>query len=170
MTFFIPAALREFAGDRSSIEIECESAILNVVLEQLWQVYPGLRDRIVTEQGHLRTHINIFIGDENIRYLGGLAASVPADAAISIIPAVSGGCLQASAYHSNYPGNIIFSANRSNRILIWTDRWIQITGLQVPPFHSRSFLLKCREPLHPICSQQPITTGMVRRILKIFPC
>lgn len=91
MTFHIPAALREFAGGRSSIEIEHEPAILNDVLVQLWQVYPGLRDRIITEQGQVRTHINIFVGDENIRYLGGLAARVMADSVISIIPAVSGG-------------------------------------------------------------------------------
>ncbi len=59
-------------------------------LEHWWQVYSGLRDRIMREQGQARTHINISIGDENVRYLGGLAARVPADAIISIIPAVSG--------------------------------------------------------------------------------
>jgi molybdopterin converting factor small subunit len=68
--------------------------MLNEILEQLWQTYPGLRDRIITEQGQLRQHINIFVGDENIRYLGGLATRVAADAVISIIPAVSGGCAQ----------------------------------------------------------------------------
>jgi len=89
--FHIPAALREFAGGRSSVEIDHGPAMLNDVLAQLWQLYPGLRDRMVTEQGQVRTHINIFVGDENIRYLGGLATPVPADAVISIIPAVSGG-------------------------------------------------------------------------------
>lgn len=89
--FHIPAALREFAGGRANVEIEHEPAILNDVFIRLWQLYPGLRDRIMTEQGQVRTHINIFVGDENIRYLGGLAARVQADAVISIIPAVSGG-------------------------------------------------------------------------------
>jgi molybdopterin synthase sulfur carrier subunit len=93
--FHIPAALREFAGGRSSVEIDYGPAMLNDVLAQLWQLYPGLRDRMVTEQGQVRTHINIFVGDENIRYLGGLATPVPADAVISIIPAVSGGAPQA---------------------------------------------------------------------------
>jgi molybdopterin synthase sulfur carrier subunit len=93
VTIHIPSALREFTGGRSSVEIEHEPAILNDILAQLWQAYPGLRDRILTEQGQVRTHINIFIGDENIRYLGGLAARVSADSAISIIPAVSGGAL-----------------------------------------------------------------------------
>lgn len=94
MIFHIPAALREFAGGRGSVQIDHGPAMLNEVLAQLWQVYPGLRDRIVTEQGQVRTHINIFVGDENIRYLGGLATRVPADAVISIIPAVSGGAPQ----------------------------------------------------------------------------
>lgn len=94
MLFHIPAALREFAGGRSSVEIDHGPAMLNDVLAQLWQLYPGLRDRIVTEQGQVRAHINIFVGDENIRYLGGLATQVTADAVISIIPAVSGGSAQ----------------------------------------------------------------------------
>lgn len=91
MTFHIPSALREFAGGRSSLAIDHGPATLNDVLDCLWQQYPGLRDRILTEQGQVRIHINIFVGDENIRYLNGLATSLPADAVISIIPAVSGG-------------------------------------------------------------------------------
>ena len=94
MIIHIPAALREFAGDRGTVEIDHAPTMLSELLEQLWQTYPGLRDRIITEQGQVRQHINIFVGDENIRYLGGLATSVPADAVISIIPAVSGGCAQ----------------------------------------------------------------------------
>lgn len=91
MTIHIPAALREFAGGRSRIEIEREPASLHEILADLWAIYPGLRDRVITEQGQVRAHINIFIGDENIRYLGGLAAPVPSGADVSIIPAVSGG-------------------------------------------------------------------------------
>lgn len=99
MIFHIPAALREFADGRSSVEIDHGPAMLNDVLSQLWQLYPGLRDRIVTEQGQVRAHINIFVGDENIRYLGGLATRVPADAVVSIIPAVSGGAAQSCGWH-----------------------------------------------------------------------
>jgi molybdopterin converting factor small subunit len=50
-----------------------------------------MRDRVVTEQGEVRPHINIFVGDENIRYSGGLATPVTAESVISIVPAVSGG-------------------------------------------------------------------------------
>jgi len=42
----------------------------------LWQKYPGLRDRIVTEQGEVRQHVNIFVNEENMRDCGGFAAAV----------------------------------------------------------------------------------------------
>ena len=93
MTFHIPGALRQFCEGRSQVDIECGPAILHDALAELWRIYPGLRDRLVTEQGQLRAHINIFVGDENIRYLGGLATPVLADSVISIIPAISGGLI-----------------------------------------------------------------------------
>jgi sulfur-carrier protein len=91
ITFHIPGALREFTGGRSTVEIEHPPATLGEALAALWTRYPGVRDRVVTEQGQVREHINIFIGDENIRYLGGLASPVSSGTKISIVPAVSGG-------------------------------------------------------------------------------
>ena len=60
-------------------------------LQALWAACPGMQDRVVTEQGQVREHINIFVGKENIRYTGGLATQVSAEAEISIVPAISGG-------------------------------------------------------------------------------
>jgi molybdopterin converting factor small subunit len=57
----------------------------------LWTVYPGVRDRVATEQGQVREHTNIFVGNENVRYTSGLASPVSAGCEISIVPAVSGG-------------------------------------------------------------------------------
>lgn len=91
MIFHIPGALREFAGGHSQVEIEHPSGSLNSVLPALWTRCPGMRDRVLTEQGEVRAHINIFVGDENIRYSGGLATTVSADSVVSIVPAVSGG-------------------------------------------------------------------------------
>jgi hypothetical protein len=56
-------------------------------------VHPGLRDRVTNERGALRPHVNVFVGDEAVRFLGGLAAPLPmaASVEISIVPAVSGG-------------------------------------------------------------------------------
>ncbi len=89
--FHIPGALRDFTGGRSKVEIEHSPATLADALSALWTLYPGVRDRITTEQGQLRQHINVFIGDENVRYTGGLASPVSAGSEISIVPAVSGG-------------------------------------------------------------------------------
>ena len=91
VTFHIPSALREFTAGQSKVEIEHSSTTLADALSALWTLYPGVRDRIATEQGQVREHINIFIGDENVRYTGGLASPIPARSEISIVPAVSGG-------------------------------------------------------------------------------
>ncbi len=91
LTFHIPGALREFTGGRSKVEIEHSPATLADALSVLWRLYPGIRDRMATEQGEIREHINVFIGNENMRYTGGLASPLPAGSEISIVPAVSGG-------------------------------------------------------------------------------
>ena len=91
VVFHIPGALREYAGGQSKLVIEHAPAALVDALSTLWTLYPGLRDRIVTEQGQLREHINIFIGNENVRYTGGLMSPVSSGSEISIVPAISGG-------------------------------------------------------------------------------
>lgn len=87
----IPGALREFTGGRAEVKIPFSRGTVADVLSGLWSLYPGVRDRIVNEQGQVRQHINIFIGNENIRYTGGLTSPVSEGAEVSIVPAVSGG-------------------------------------------------------------------------------
>ena len=91
LTFHIPGVLREFTSGRGEVEIEIAPSNLADALAALWTLYPGLRDRMATEQGEIREHINVFVGEENIRYTGGLMTAVPAGSEISILPAVSGG-------------------------------------------------------------------------------
>lgn len=91
VTFHIPRALREFTSGHSSVELEPSGETLGDALSALWTACPGVRDRVVNEQGQVRQHINIFVGNENVRYTGGLATSVPAGSQITIVPAVSGG-------------------------------------------------------------------------------
>jgi molybdopterin converting factor small subunit len=61
------------------------------VIETLAREFPGLRDRVLDEQGELRRHVNVFVDGENARFLGGLSAPVAADSEIWIHPALSGG-------------------------------------------------------------------------------
>ena len=91
VTFHIPGALREFTAGRRTVELPLSPANLADALSALYALYPGVRDRVLTEQGQVREHINLFVGDENIRYTGGLATPLPPNSEISIVPAVSGG-------------------------------------------------------------------------------
>ena len=89
--FQIPAALREFTAGRSQVQLQVEGETVAESLSSLYAVYPGIRDRVVNEQDQIRQHINIFVGNESIRYTGGLSTRVPDQSQISIVPAVSGG-------------------------------------------------------------------------------
>jgi molybdopterin converting factor small subunit len=91
VTIHLPGPLREFAGGQSSVEIADPVETLADVLAALWSLYPAIRDRMATEQGQVREHINIFIGDELARYTGGLMSPVRAGTEVTILPAVSGG-------------------------------------------------------------------------------
>lgn len=91
VTFHMPAALREFTEGRSTVELEFSGGTVADALSALWAACPGVRDRVVNEQSQVRQHINLFVGNENIRYTGGLATCVPDRSLIFIVPAVSGG-------------------------------------------------------------------------------
>jgi molybdopterin synthase sulfur carrier subunit len=91
IAFYIPGLLRLQTGGRSQVDIDAAAATVGEALAVLWLEYPGLRDRLVTEQGEVRQHVNIFVGAENIRDCGGFSATVSDGAAITILPAVSGG-------------------------------------------------------------------------------
>ena len=91
VTFRIPGPLLAFTGGRTVVEAEAAAATVEEALGQLWRLYPGLRERILTEQGQVRPHVNVFVGADSIRDTGGLATPVRDHAEIAIIPAVSGG-------------------------------------------------------------------------------
>ncbi len=96
LTFRIPGPLLSFTGGRHVVEAEAASDgatafTVEAALNQLWRLYPGLRDRVLTEQGQVRPHVNVFVGSDSIRDTGGLATPVADHTEIAIIPAVSGG-------------------------------------------------------------------------------
>jgi len=90
--FVISGGLRQFAGSRSDIRVDAAAGPLSVALARLWSECPAVRDRVLTERGDVRTHINIFVDGEDIRYTGGLDTEVRDGAEVFIVPAVSGGC------------------------------------------------------------------------------
>jgi molybdopterin converting factor small subunit len=65
--------------------------MLQDLLRSLFAMHPGIRDRILTEQGAIREHVNIFVGQNNVRSGSGLMTPVEDSAEVWIIPAISGG-------------------------------------------------------------------------------
>jgi len=91
VTFHIPGPLRVFSDGLRVVKIRTSPSNVRDALELLYIEYPGIRDRLINEEGRLREHINIFVGDENIRETGDFGTPLLAHAEISIVPAVSGG-------------------------------------------------------------------------------
>jgi molybdopterin converting factor small subunit len=91
VTFRIPTYLASFAGDHTCLTVSGSPSTVADALQALWQLHPALRDRVLDEQGEVRQHINIFVGNECIRFTGGLTTPVPDGSELLIVPAVSGG-------------------------------------------------------------------------------
>ena len=83
--------LTDFTSGKHVIQLDASPSTVGQALEQLWQMYPGLRDRVLTERGEVRMHVNVFLEDENIRRRELLNTQLPENSEITILPAVSGG-------------------------------------------------------------------------------
>jgi molybdopterin synthase sulfur carrier subunit len=86
----IPTILRTYTQDQS--QVTAEGATLTDVLDSLESSYPGIKARVVDEQGKLRRFVNIYVAEEDVRFSQGLDTPTPDGAQVSIIPAVAGGC------------------------------------------------------------------------------
>lgn len=71
--------------------VEVEPGSLAEVIAGLDAQHPGFADRLLDEDGELRKFVNIFVDDDDVRYLDGLATNVPDGITVSVIPAVAGG-------------------------------------------------------------------------------
>jgi len=91
----IPTPLRSFTGGADEVSIE--AATVREALEALDREHGGILDRILDGDGRLRSFVNIFVGDSNVRSLGGLDAAISNGAVLSIVPAVAGGSGGASS-------------------------------------------------------------------------
>jgi molybdopterin synthase sulfur carrier subunit len=91
--FWIPGPLRSMTAGHSHVDVETSDGTLQDALEALFAAHPALRDRILTERGEIREHVNVFVGKSEARWTGGLATSLADGTEISIVPAISGGQL-----------------------------------------------------------------------------
>ena len=82
--------LKPFSDGNVEVQLPGEFKTVGDALELLWQQHPALRDRVLTEQGEIRQHVNIFAGSEDIKRLKGLQTKL-ASSDLHIFNAVSGG-------------------------------------------------------------------------------
>ena len=89
VTVRIPTQLRELSGGAS--EASLEGTTVAEVLKALEGAHPGFGERLYDDTGGLRRFVNVFVADEDIRFLDGLDTPVADGQTVSIIPAVAGG-------------------------------------------------------------------------------
>jgi sulfur-carrier protein len=84
----IPAALRTLTGGKD--EVKGEGETVGEVIDDLDKRHPGLKDRLLDDKG-VRRFMNIYVGEEDVRFSGGLKTPLSGQEAISIVPAIAGG-------------------------------------------------------------------------------
>ncbi len=85
----IPTPLQKLTQEKS--EVEANAKTVQDLIEQLNQSYPGIKDRICDEKGNIRRFVNIFLNEEDIRFLKKEATPLKDGDEVSIVPAIAGG-------------------------------------------------------------------------------
>jgi molybdopterin synthase sulfur carrier subunit len=88
ITVRIPTPLRTLTGGNEQVEVS--GSTLREVIDTLEKQHPGIRDRLLDDKG-VRRFVNIYVGDEDVRFLDGLETKLSAGTEISIVPAIAGG-------------------------------------------------------------------------------
>jgi sulfur-carrier protein len=85
----IPTPLRKLTQNQEVVE--AEGATIRELIQSLEQSYPGLKERICDDQDHIRRFVNIFLNDEDVRFLNESETQVKSGDEVSIVPAIAGG-------------------------------------------------------------------------------
>ena len=86
----IPTILRTYTGGAKSVE--ASGGTLSALLDNLDSSHPGLKGRLITEDGGLHRFVNVYVNDEDVRFTGALDTQVKDGDSVTILPAVAGGC------------------------------------------------------------------------------
>lgn len=89
VTVRIPAQLRSLTGGNGEVVVDGET--VGEVIAALDKEHPGIQERLLDEGGQLRRFVNLFVADEDVRFLDGLETPVSAGQTVSVVPAVAGG-------------------------------------------------------------------------------
>jgi MoaD family protein len=88
-TVRIPTPLRQFTQNQNEVRVSGNT--VGEVLQGLEKSFPGIKDRLLDEQGQVRRYLNIFRNEEDIRFQSSLSTPVSDNDSISIVPAIAGG-------------------------------------------------------------------------------
>jgi sulfur-carrier protein len=91
ITFQISGYLTEYAGGNAEVKVEANPSTVGDALNELWRTHVGLRDRVLTERGEVRPHVNIFLNSQIVRRDQVMETKTTGNDEICIMPAVSGG-------------------------------------------------------------------------------
>lgn len=92
-TVKVPTILRTYTKGEALVSVAVsDDTTLADLLDTLEGDYPGIRARVLDDNGAVRRFVNVYVDDEDVRFADGLATRVPAGATVSVIPAVAGGC------------------------------------------------------------------------------
>lgn len=91
ISIVLPHALTPYSRGSGTLVVAERCATVADALAAVGARFPALTDRVLTEQGQVRRHVNVFVGDESIRFMAGLETTLADGATITIVPAVSGG-------------------------------------------------------------------------------
>jgi molybdopterin synthase sulfur carrier subunit len=85
----IPTPLRKLTKENA--EVDAAGSTIREVVDDLENQFPGFKERMCDENGELRRFVNVYVGEEDIRFMDGLDTQIPEGEQVSIIPAVAGG-------------------------------------------------------------------------------
>jgi molybdopterin synthase sulfur carrier subunit len=89
VTVKLPTILRKHAGGEA--KVDAEGATLRELLDNLEATHPGITKNVLAEDGGLHRFINVYVNDEDVRYLGSLETELKEGDTVSLLPAVAGG-------------------------------------------------------------------------------
>ncbi|MEZ0360314.1 MAG: ubiquitin-like small modifier protein 1 [Hydrogenobacter sp.] len=87
----IPTPLRRIANGQGEVQVDAKT--VREAIEKLEEMFPGFRERLIDEKGELRRFVNLYLNDEDVRFLKGIDSEIKDGDVLSIVPAIAGGYL-----------------------------------------------------------------------------
>ena len=86
----VPTPLRKFTGDKTDVEVTGET--VGELMDNLEAQHPGIKERLIDETGGVRRFVNVYVNEEDIRFLDGMETPLKDGDKVTVVPAIAGGC------------------------------------------------------------------------------